>query len=138
MSLRLIRCCWEFQPQKNIRDIGEKRRGIYVLYEERGRLKNGKSRYDVLYIGMTDANLAQRLRGHRRKKKWTHFSVYEVWPNITEDEIRELEGLFRYIYRRDGRANIFNKQKGSGALWKIRAQNAGQWKMSKYTPVKIR
>ncbi|GAF97179.1 unnamed protein product, partial [marine sediment metagenome] len=32
---------------------------------------------------------------------WTHFSIFEVWENITENEIKELEGLFRQIYRKD-------------------------------------
>ena len=134
MSLRLIKCCLEFQPRAEIHDIGGKRRGIYVLYRKRGHIetKRGKlkERYDVLYVGMTDKSIRVRLKSHaksKRKKKWTHFSAYAVWPNITKDEIRELEGLFRHLYRRDGRANIMNLQKGSKGIREVRAKNTVEW-----------
>jgi hypothetical protein len=63
-----------------------------------------------------------RLRSHRRKKAaaWTHFSIYEVWDNITESEVEELEGLFRHIYRRDPRANKFNQQRSFRKMKTIR------------------
>ena len=40
------------------------------------------------------------------------FSIFEIWDNIREDEIKELEGLFREIYKKDSSANKLNKQKG--------------------------
>jgi hypothetical protein len=71
--------------------------------------------FNVVYIGMAAAGKRGGMRGrvnqHRKKKKglWTHCSFFEVWDNIREEEIRELEGLFRQIYRRDGKANSLNK-----------------------------
>jgi hypothetical protein len=57
-----------------------------------------------------------RLISHRRSKRkgdlWTHFSVFQVWDNIRDDEVAELEGLFRHIYRRDLHANRLNIQRG--------------------------
>ena len=71
-----------------------------------------------------------RLNAHRRserkKDKWTHFSLFEVWDNITEAEVAELEGLFRHIYRRDTRANPLNAQKGFKKL-KMVAEDLEDW-----------
>jgi len=63
---------------------------------------------------------------HRRRKGslWTHFSVFEVWDNIRDDEVKELEGLFRHIYRHDGRASKLNLQRGFKLLRKVR-KNSG-------------
>ena len=36
--------------------------------------------------------------------------MFVVWENIRDEEIGEMEGLFREIYRKDKRANKFNKQ----------------------------
>lgn len=137
-SLRLIQRCAEWIPRDKIKEIPRRRRGIYVLYRKRGRLparrprgKYHPDRYDVLYVGMADSSMRARLRSHaksKRKKAWTHCSVYEVWPNITEDEIRELEGLFRHIYRRDGRANMLNLQKSFQAMRRIRERDFKRWR----------
>jgi hypothetical protein len=81
--------------------------------------------YDVVYIGMAcgRSGIKSRLRSHRRSKKkgalWTHFSAFEVWPNIREEEIAELEGLFRQIYRKDTRANTINQQRSFKKLRKV-------------------
>lgn len=128
MPLRLIQRCAEFIRKEDFRRISGKRRGIYVLYRKRSQPlrrvnRKQRKRYDGLYIGMTDASVRWRLRSHaRRKKDWTHFSIYEAWPNITEEEIRELEGLFRHIYRYDGRASILNRQRGFKAIRGIRVR----------------
>ena len=42
-----------------------------------------------------------------------------VWDNIREEEILELEGLFRHIYRKDARANKLNKQRGFAKLKRV-------------------
>ena len=129
--LRLIRSCLEFQDRSEIKNLGKHRRGIYVLYQIEGiKVKRKVPIYEVVYIGMTDSDMAKRLRSHNRSKikKWTHFSVYSVWPNITKDEILELEGLFRHIYRRSKNANAFNIQRGSNDLRKIRVKNLHEWK----------
>ena len=81
--------------------------------------------YNVVYVGMAGvgnrSGIHSRLNSHRRKKGdlWTHFSVFEVWDNITEPEVRELEGLFREIYRYDSSANKLNIQRSFRKLRRI-------------------
>jgi len=91
------------------------------MYKYRPKL----GRYDVVYIGMAGgekAGMRGRLKRHKNSKgrEWTHFSVFEVWDNIREEEVRELEGLFRHIYRKDTKANRLNKQKSFKKLSHIR------------------
>lgn len=113
-DLRLIKRFAEFCPLNEIKMIPNGTRGLYVLLRRRPRLSRASTRdkFDVVYIGMArgiKGGIKSRLRSHRRKKAdlWSHFSVYEVWDNITEAEVEELEGLFRHIYRRDTRADKF-------------------------------
>jgi hypothetical protein len=70
-----------------------------------------------------------RLKGHRRKKVglWSHCSIFEVWDNIRDDEIVELEGLFRHIYKKDSRANKLNKQRGFKKLKMVRDSKFWEW-----------
>lgn len=72
---------------------------------------------------MSATSIRNRLRTHARKKKglWDHFSVYEVHMNITEDMVKELEGLLRHIYSRDMHANQLNMAKSFKAFKGIRA-----------------
>ncbi|GAI55889.1 unnamed protein product, partial [marine sediment metagenome] len=72
--------------------------------------------------GTKTASIRGRLRVHRRKKGklWTHFSAFEVWDNVGEEEVKELEGLFRHIYRKDTRANKLNRQRAFKKLSKVR------------------
>ena len=120
-ELRLIKRCVEFCEQKDIRIVPPRTRGVYVLFKYRPKL----DKYDVVYIGMAagikTASIRGRLRIHRCKKGkvWSHFSAFEVWDNITETEVQELEGLFRHIYRKDTRANKLNKQRGFKKLGKV-------------------
>jgi hypothetical protein len=123
-ELKLIKRCVEFCDVTEIRRIPHNTRGIYVLFNQR-RTK-GEERHDVVYIGIARglrSGAHRRLNAHRRSKKkkdkWTHFSLFEVWDNITEAEIAELEGLFRHIYRGDTRANPLNVQKGFKKLEKL-------------------
>jgi hypothetical protein len=69
----------------------------------------------------TRGGIRGRLRSHRRKKKdlWTHCSVFEVWDNIRDDEIAELEGLFRHLYRHDSAASTLNKQRSFKAMKRV-------------------
>ena len=95
-------------------------RGLYVLYE-----KGPDRTMNVVYIGMArgeKTGIKGRLLKHLSLKAdlWTHFSVFEVWDNITGEQIEELEGLFRHMYRRDATANSLNKQRGHGPLHKLR------------------
>ena len=127
MTLRLIQRCAEFMPRTDYQRLPAYRRGIYVLYRKRPA-RRSKLRYDVLYVGMADSSMRRRLRSHaRHKEAWTHFSAYEVWPNITKEEIRELEGLFRHLYRYDGRASVLNVQRGFKAVKSIREQDLAKW-----------
>jgi len=107
---RFIKRVAEFVPAAQRENVPDNTRGIYAL------LKHQKGDcYDVVYVGMSagsKAGMWSRLRSHWRKKKgaWTHFTVFEVHDNITAQEIREIEGLFRHTYRKDSRANRHNKQ----------------------------
>jgi hypothetical protein len=78
---------------------------------------------------MSRTSIRGRMKQHvdRKKGLWTHFSVYAVWPNISGEEIREFEGLFRAIYRKDMRANKVAVQKGFVELKFIR-DNSFEWK----------
>ncbi len=111
-------------------------RGIYVLFKYRPRLE----KYDVVYIGMAAgikaASIRGRLRVHKRRKGklWTHFSAFEVWDNIREEEVKELEGLFRHLYRKDTKANSLNQQRAFKKLTKVRHDTHREGWMKKSTP----
>jgi hypothetical protein len=96
-------------------------RGIYGLLRWRPRLRQ----FDVVYVGLARTSVRGRLRAHLRSKKkrdlWTHFSVFEVFDNVRGEEIEELEGLLRHIYRRDSRANRLNVQRAFGKLRRVRS-----------------
>ena len=66
-------------------------------------------------------------RRHTKRDLWSHFSAFEVWDNIRDEEITELEGLFRHIYRRDAHAMALNKQRGYKALKKISYKRLSEW-----------
>ncbi len=124
--LRLFRRSIEFLPQERAREVPRNVRGIYVLYKRRDNRDRPRERYDVVYVGMAKAGRRGGVRGrlgvHQRRKGqlWTHFSVFQVWDNIHEDDVVELEGLLRHIYRRDSRANRLNIQRGFKKLVKLR------------------
>lgn len=96
--------------------------------------KRRSGKFDVVYIGMAGgikAGARGRMISHSKSKNkgklWTHFSMFEVWDNITEAEVVELEGLFRHIYRKDTRANRINKQRSFKKLKKVRSNKLEQW-----------
>ena len=113
-TLRLVERWLDRLPKGKIDSLPVGLRGIYVLYKHNRRT----GAFNVVYVGMSSAgnkgHIRRRLLSHRRTKGnlWTHCSVYQVWDNIREEEIRELEGLFRQIYSRDSRANKLNRQRG--------------------------
>src|SRR5438445_462482 len=103
-----IERCAEFKPIGEIIKLQHKLRGIYVLYHH--PQDSNRKEFNVVYIGMTRAGIRGRLVRHSQKKAgWTHFSLFKVWDKIRDEEITELEGLFRHIYRRDSKANSLNK-----------------------------
>jgi hypothetical protein len=130
--LRFIRRSAEFLERKDVTRIQEELRGIYVLYD--GYVERGKQRYDVRYIGMSAGNhlgIKGRLRSHIKSKRkgseWTHFSIFQVWDNVTDQEIAELEGLARHIYRHDPTASTLNIQRGYKKLRGVRNNKVGRW-----------
>ncbi len=126
--LRLIKRSTEYLPVDEILRFPRGIRGIYVLYKYRPRL----DKFDVVYVGMTksgEGGVRVRLRSHKRKKPglWSHCSVYEVWDNISDFEIKELEGLFRHIYLYDSKANKLNIQRKHKNLVQIRDDDIESW-----------
>jgi hypothetical protein len=125
----LFKNCLEYVKikQNNPRDIIKKNvhadvRGVYVLYDS-----PDDQEMNVVYIGMSSGEKYQvrsRLLTHQKFKPglWTHFSVYEVWDNITKAQVTELEGLFRHVYRKDKTANSLNIQKKSTIIAGIQRQ----------------
>jgi hypothetical protein len=104
--LSFIRWCAEFRPKETLAKVPIKTRGIYALLKHYPKT----NKFDVVYIGMArGSGVKARLWTHARSKRkgtlWTHFSVFAVWPNVSDDQVAELEGLFRHIYRQDSRAN---------------------------------
>ena len=116
-ELRLIKRWQPLVPKSEVQQVPGKLRGIYVLYKHSRRTGS----YNVVYVGMAVGSIRRRLNRHKVKKAglWTHFSVFEVWDNITEAEVTELEGLFRQIYSKDSRANSLNVQKSFKKLKRL-------------------
>jgi len=129
MSLhRIFKNSLEFMPVADIAKLPLRMRGIYVLFVEGERRT-----MNVVYVGMARgeaSGIEGRLASHRKQKPelWTHFSVFEAWDNISVQEIEELEGLFRHIYRKDALANKLNKQRSYKPLDKIRRKEPAAWK----------
>jgi hypothetical protein len=125
---RFIKQVAEFLPRSDADDVPDNTRGIYALLMKRVR-KN----FDVVYIGCSAAKVSgihSRLKSHSRSKRlrWTHFSVFEVHDNITREEVRELEGMFLHIYRKDTVANKLNRQLRFRNFTKIRRSHFKKWK----------
>jgi hypothetical protein len=131
--MKLVRQCAEYRSKDCVRLLPKKLRGIYVLYKE-NHVK-GRQKFDVQYVGMAASGrrggLRSRLISHtrskRKKKFWTHFSAYVVWDNIRDEEVAELEGLFRHIYRKDSAASSLNLQRGFKKVRRVRENNIKKW-----------
>ena len=125
--LRLVKRFAEFKHKDLVKQVPRSRRGLYVLY--RLAEDNGKKYYDVVYVGMATRGIRGRLESHVKRKKdlWTHFSAFEVWDNIRDEEIIELEGLFRHLYRKDSRANGLNVQRTFKKAVKVRQNQPKKW-----------
>jgi hypothetical protein len=115
VPLKIIKQFVEFEPRQRVTAVPNHRRGLYVLYNHVG----GKH-YDVVYVGKGLDGIKVRLNSHKSgTKQWTHFSAFEVQDAITDDDIKELEGLFRHVYRRDRNAAKSNKQRSFGRLLRV-------------------
>ena len=131
-ELRLIKNSLEYLPKEELSRIPSKTRGIYALYKRRGKASAGEHHYDFVYVGMArgeKASIKGRIRSHIKNKgdMWTHFSAFEVWDNIREEEVEELEGLFRHLYQFDSKANSLNKQKGYKKLKRMTKRTDKEW-----------
>ncbi len=128
----LFKNCFEFISRSEISSIPGLVRGIYVLYKEEPQRRGVRSKMNVVYVGMArgeKSGAKGRLKSHNtHKADWTHFSVFEVWDNIYPQQIQELEGLFRHLYRRDSTANKLNRQKGYKPLHILAKQTKGSTK----------
>jgi hypothetical protein len=105
-----------------------------VLYRKQG---NGSpEKFRVVYVGMAAAGRRGGIRGRllrhaksrRKASLWTHFSAFEVWDNIRDEEVAELEGLLRHIYRKDPEANKLNIQKGFKKVRRVQQNDFARWK----------
>jgi hypothetical protein len=122
-STKFVKHCAQWIAKKELSDIPRATRGIYALLQ-----KHGKDKYDVVYIGMTSrSSVGKRLARHKKLKAWSHFSIFEVRESVGEHELKELEGLLREIYRKDTRANRFNKQKKYKKLQYVREDKLLKW-----------
>jgi hypothetical protein len=124
---RFVERCAQWLPKTAAKLVPPRTRGIYALLHFRPRL----GKYDVVYIGMAaTGGIRSRLKSHMKSqtKVWSHFSIFKVWENISESEVEELEGLFREIYRKDKRANRFNRQKKCKKIQTVREDDLGKWK----------
>ncbi len=139
-ALRLIRRCTGIVPKELIKTMPSGLRGFYVLYQRQApRRKDENEKFNVMYVGMATARgrrggLRRRLISHSNSKRkrdlWDYFSAFQVWDNIRDDEVRELEGLFRHIYRKDAAANRLNIQKSFKKLRlpEVRENDLEKWK----------
>jgi len=126
----LIKQCAEFLERDQIAHVPRKTRGIYALLKKQ-KPRGGRRRFDVVYIGMSTTNVLGRLKAHDGSRKkaglWSHFSVYSVGEEITNDEISYLEGLIRHIFRKDSRANRVAMKKGFMPLWDVQENDFAKW-----------
>jgi hypothetical protein len=127
--LFLFKNCVEYVPIKDItKMIPKLARGIYTLYTE-----DKKGRMNCVYVGMApigkNSGAGARLLKHIKNKSglWTHCSVFEAWDNISNAQIRELEGIIRHIYANDMHTNRLNRQKIYKPISRIRRKNRTNW-----------
>lgn len=128
--LRLIQAKHEWIPIAEISNVPKGLRGIYVLYNTPEQEKRkALPRRNVVYIGMSTTGIRSRLLKHAaheaKKGQWDTCSVFAVWPNIRNEEIVELEGILRHIYRVDPDAQKLNTQGTYRALQKLKNKLPG-------------
>jgi hypothetical protein len=116
--MNFFKTCEEYLSKDSIMEIPKRIRGIYVLFKKKGL------KFNVIYIGLSKTGIRRKINSHYKSKKksphWSHYSYFEVHDNISSQEIIELEGLLRHIYRKDSHANIFNAQRSHKEFRKIR------------------
>lgn len=129
-QLRVIEYSCELVKRDDLNIVPRNTRGLYVLYKAVRPQPGGKRHFDVVYIGLAAGprtGIAARLYSHNRQKRdWSHFSVFSVWPNIRDEEVRELEGLLRHIFQFDTRANRLAIAKGYNPLGAVRRSSKAE------------
>ena len=127
--LLLFNNCVEYVPIKNVtRMVPALVRGVYALYME-----DKQGNMNCVYVGMASIGKTQgagaRLLDHANKKsgQWTHCSVFEAWDNLSDLQIRELEGIIRHIYAKDKNTNRLCKQKTYKPISRICRKNRNDW-----------
>jgi hypothetical protein len=129
-NCKFIKRIAEFQPKEQRKEVPDNTRGIYVLLN---RDKYNKDKFEVVYIGMSGrgkiSGIYARLDAHSKSeyKKWTHFTLFEVHDNITNAEIKELEGLILCVYRKDLRVNKHNVQLRHTPFRRILKNKFSKW-----------
>jgi hypothetical protein len=126
-SLSLLKRFAEFLPKDRAQDVPDGHKGLYVLYDQ----PEGTNHSDVVYVGRATNCIKSRVLSHKGKEikgeRWTHFSAFEVRDRITDDEIIELEGLIRHIFRKDSSAMRFNDQRSWKQIEVVRKDNLEEW-----------
>ncbi len=125
--LGLVKRFAEFEFKDNVHKIPGHCRGLYVLY------KNvGIGNFDVVYVAKATRGFKRRLKAHvkseRKRDQWTHFSVYEVQPEVSNQQIAELKGLLRHVHRKDSRASALNIQRSFRQM-KIAKTELDNWRV---------
>ena len=127
-EMRLIESALEYRDKEELNEIPLGMRGIYCLYKKRA------SNYNLVYVGMSNRSIRGRLRQHREHKGglWSHFSYFQVFDNIPNYEVTELEGLFRHLYQFNSKANTLNKQLAHRPLGRVRRTTETLLGMTKF------
>lgn len=123
--------------EKIISTLPDKVRGIYILYEKEigNEIRKGEEKEveyrNAVYIGIARGKRSgakSRLRSHLKTKKgWTHFSFFEIWDNIPNEQVEELEGMFLNIFNRDRNSLGLNVVKGNTKLNAIDRKGKADW-----------
>jgi hypothetical protein len=125
----LVKRCGQWLEKSEYNQLPKGIRGIYALHA-----KKTNERFDVVYIGMAHSRrgiksrLAAHVRSKRKGPQWTHFSLFEVWDNLSQQEIRGLEGLVHEIYAKDTHANKLGKQRRAREIRSVRCRNLKKWR----------
>jgi hypothetical protein len=121
-SPKLVEHVIEKQPKELWDQVPKFVKGIYCLLNKKG---------EVVNVGMVRgerSGIRNRLKRHVSSKVgWTHFSIFQFWRN-RHDDIPELEGISRHLYRFDKRKGLLAKQRRYLPLTKITHRSFERWK----------
>lgn len=74
--------------------------------------------------GCETPNREKHTEGYRTV---TGLTSLDTGAPIRDEEVAELEGLFRHIYRKDSVANALNIQKGFKKAKRVRVNDLAKW-----------